>query len=83
MLCNTEKGADAFAAVKNDLECGESCFEKVLPGNPSLTNSVQGHFRRDGFMKDLRSGMEIDKLMDEYDFRPSFVCRLRGEYSLA
>ncbi len=79
VLCNTERGFEAFAAVKNALECGESSMEKVLPGNPSLVRSVVPYVKRAEFMKDLCGGMNIDKLMTKYDFKPTLAQRAKGK----
>ncbi len=79
VLCNTAKGMAAFDAVREGLECGASSFEKVLPGNPSLVKSVSPYAKQVEFMRDLRGGMNIDKLMAKYDFKPSLAQRARGK----
>ena len=79
VLCNTPKGVAAIHSIKGSLEWGRSSFEKVLPGNPSLVRSVAPFKNRREFMNDLKSGLSIEKLMNKYDFEPTFGKRLHGK----
>ena len=81
VLCNTEKGVAAIDGVKPNIEWGPSSLEKVVAGNPSLVRSVEPYAKRDEFIGDLASGMKVESLMTKYDFKPSFLARLRGKLS--
>lgn len=79
VICNTKRGVQAVESLKARLEWGESSFDKVAPGNPSLVGSVSPYFGRDNFMALLAEGADIDQLMAKFDFKPSFAQRLRGK----
>ena len=79
VICNTQKGMAAFEAVGPCVESGESAFEKVLPGNPSLISSVIPYSKRDEFMRDLEGGMAIEEMMRRYDFRAPLAQRVRAK----
>lgn len=82
VICNTEKGVAAFETVADLVDCGDATIEQVLGGNPSLVKSVAPYERREEFMGDLASGMDIEGLMSKYDFRPSLGQRLHNKLAL-
>lgn len=82
VICNTEKGVAAFETVADLVDCGDATIEQVLAGNPSLVKSVAPYEKRDEFMEDLASGMDIEELMSKYDFRPSLGQRLHNKVAL-
>lgn len=79
VICNTEKGVAAFETVADLVDCGDATIDQVLAGNPSLVKSVAPYEKRDKFMEDLASGMDIEGLMCKYDFKPSLKQRFRGK----
>ena len=83
VVCNTDRGGDAFEFVKPYVEWGESSFENVLPGNPSLVASVAPHSKHLDFMRDLEDGMDIKNLSKKYSFEPSFGQKLRFKFGAA
>lgn len=83
VVCNTDRGEDAFESVKAYVEWGESSLENVLPGNPSLVASVTPHSKQLDFMRDLEDGMDIENLSKKYSFEPSFGQKLRFKFGAA
>ena len=79
VLCNSERGADAIDSLASRLQLGESSFENVSKGNPSLCSAVAPYAKRDKFMADLASGRSIDELMAAYTFEPSLAQKVRGK----
>lgn len=79
VMCNTKRGLRAIGALKPRLEWGESSFDKVVLGNPSLIGSVSPYSGRDDFMALLAEGADIDQLIAKFDFKPSLAQRLRGK----
>ncbi len=79
VICNTEKGAAAFEGIADSVDFGDATIEQILAGNPSLVKSVALYEKRDEFMEDLASGMDIEELMSKYDFKPSLKQRIRGK----
>lgn len=79
VICNTEKGVAAFETVADLVDCGDATVEQVLAGNPSLVKSVAPYEKRDEFMEDFASGMDIEGLMCKYDFKSSLKQRFRGK----
>ena len=79
VLCNSERGAAAIDGLASQLQLGESSFENVSKGNPSLCSAVVPYAKRDKFMADLASGCSIDELMAAYTFEPSLAQKVRGK----
>ena len=79
VICNTPRGVVALDAVKSRIEWGESSFDRVLLGNPSLAGSVAPYLRRKNFIRDFKSGMAIEEMMCKYDFRSPFAQRVRAK----
>lgn len=77
VICNTAKGEAAFGSLGSCIDCGESSFDKVLLGNPSLQKSVMPHAQRDKFMRELEAGKGIRAMMKAYDFELTLLQRLR------
>lgn len=76
VICNTVLGSRIIESLKSGMDWGQSCIEKVLPGNPSLTTSVTPYKKRYEFMNDLSNFVDISEMMEKYDFRPSISYRL-------
>ncbi len=81
VICNTAKGEAVFGSLGSCVDCGESSFDKVLLGNPSLTKSVMPHARREKFMRELEAGRGIKAMMGAHDFEPTLWQRLRRKTS--
>lgn len=81
VICNTAKGEAIFGSLGSCVDCGESSFDKVLMGNPSLMKSVMPHTQRGKFMRDLEAGKGIKTMMEAYDFEPTLLQRLRRKAS--
>lgn len=81
VICNTAKGETIFGSLGSCVDCGESSFDKVLMGNPSLMKSVMPHAQRGKFMRDLEAGKGIKTMMEAYDFEPTLMQRLRRKAS--
>ena len=79
VLCNSERGVAAIESLGSRLQPGESSFENVSKGNPSLCSAVAPYVKRDEFMADLANGSSIDELMAAYAFEPSLAQRVRGK----
>ena len=68
VIVRTEKGARALDSLEA-VSYGDSSFESVLKGNPSLVrSSVEGPRYRD-FMMRLSKGDDIESLMNSYKFK--------------
>ena len=70
VLVNTQKGIDAISRVSGSMNCGESSFNRIAPGNSSLVGPVQPFDDRDGFMSVLAAGTLIPEMMRRWDFKP-------------
>lgn len=80
VICNSEKGAAAFEAIRPLLDCGESTLDEVLPGNPSLVRSVVPYKSREAFLNDVSTG-DIGAMLKKWSFRPTAAQRIRGKIS--
>lgn len=78
VMCNTMRGEAAFKRISEMLDFGQSKFDNVLAGNPSLTASALPYSRYDAFMSDVAAGKKIPELMKAYTFSPSFSQRIRS-----
>ena len=81
VICNTEKGAMAVAAIEPQVQSGKATFEQVLAGNPSLIRPAQPYPRRREFLSNVSSGSLIADLMTKWDFKPTLLQRFRGKLS--
>lgn len=81
VICNTEKGKSALCEISDSLEMGDSSFEQVVSGNPSVVHSVDPYFKRNDFLNDIANGMTIQLLMAKWTFNESFTQRVRGKLS--
>ena len=77
VLCNTVKGKKWFDRVSSELEMGSSSYDEVLGGNPALAVSVAPHPQRSKFLRALAEGVSIKELSSRWNFRDSFLIRLR------
>lgn len=82
VICNTAKGADAVSRISSLIVSGETSFEKILPGNPSLVRPVRPYTDREAFMNAVAEDMPIDQMMACWDFEPTlrqkFVSKAKG-----
>lgn len=81
VICNTERGEEALAAIKMQLVAGPSSMDKVVSGNPSLIGSIIPYSRRKEFLSDVSADMSIDELMDKWKFEASLKQKLRSKAS--
>lgn len=77
-VLNTERGFAALGLLEGCLEGGESSYEKVLAGNPSLKRSVKPYARYGEFMSSLASGASVEDLRATHSFKPAAAQRARA-----
>lgn len=77
VLCNTDKGKIWFDRVSPELEIGSSRYDEVIDGNPALAASVVPHPQRSKFLRALAEGASIKELSSRWNFRDTFLIRLR------
>ncbi len=78
VICSSSRGLIALDGIKQRLAWGESTFEDVARGNPSLLHSVAPYCNSDCFMEDVTNDVSIVELMNRYTFVPSIwerVCK--------
>lgn len=82
VIVNTARGDEAIASLGDRARMGESSFERVIAGNPSLVKPVLPHPRRERFLTELGDGTPIADLTRRWPFelvsRPSLVSRMKG-----
>lgn len=72
VICNTDKGEAAIAAVAPSLESGPSSMDEVVPGNPAFVRSAEPYPRRDAFLRDVAGGgRSMSSCADGRSSRPS------------
>ena len=81
VICNSEKGVDTIRSIQNEIQCGDSSFDEISAGNPSLVASVKPYPERHEFLNDVDSGMSISQLMSKWKFEPSLKQKVRGKLS--
>lgn len=69
VICNTGKGVAALKAVSCALDSGPSEFEKVLAGNPALTESASPHKKYAEFMHDVKINQPMEYMVRKYRFK--------------
>lgn len=77
VLCNTDKGKIWFDRVSPELEIGSSSYDEVIDGNPALAASVVPHPQRSKFLRALAEGASIKELSSRWNFKDTFLIRLR------
>lgn len=80
IIINSDKGAELFENVKDNLTFEEVSFEQIEKGNSALSSSVAKPQRRDNCMAELSSKQSInfEKLVKKYT-TPTFVSRVKGK----
>lgn len=79
VICNTQKGEQAFKVISGLTVNGLATLDEVIAGNPSLIRSVAPYPKREEFLKDASAGLSILDLVVKWDFRPTLWQRVRGK----
>lgn len=76
VIVRTSKGAKHFERILGDMVYGAADYEDVSAKNPALEHSVAPFEKREQFLDDIRSGMDLDEMMSKWKFDRSFVRRI-------
>lgn len=76
VLVNSEKGSAALSEIANLISCGDSSYESILRGNPSLRESSKPFRGYTQFMDDLASGMCMKEMLANWSFKPTVLQRM-------
>lgn len=77
VLCNSSRGIEAFRRLTEQIEYGETSFENIGLGNPSLTKSSTPFSQREEFVHALSEGMPLETMMTRWSFKATFVQKIR------
>ena len=67
VLCNTNKGVEAFASL-SPLEKGHSTFDEILRQNRSLQDPSSPYAERDAFLSEVREGRAMQTIIKRWKF---------------
>lgn len=76
VVCNTGRGVAAVSRVSGAIDSGETSFDRIVPGNPSLVRPVRSYADRDAFMAAVAEGAPIPDMMARWDFEPTLKQKL-------
>ena len=76
VIVRTSKGAKHFERILGDMVYGAADYEDVSAKNPALEHSVAPFEKREQFLDDIRSGMDLDEMMSKWKFDRGFVRRI-------
>ena len=79
VIVHTPKGAMHLERIFGDTVYGAAAFEDISAKNPALEHSVVPFTKRQQFLDDVRSGMELGEVMRKWKFDRSFVQRVLGK----
>lgn len=82
VICNTEKGVEVFSEQLSSIQLGQSTMSEVASGNSALVHSVVPHPRRNDFLADVASDMDISDLMRKWTFELAFKQKMRKRISM-
>ena len=68
-----------FNEILEDMVLGKASFEDISANNPALEHSVRPFEKRDQFIDDILSGMELNRLMRKWTFRRGVFERILGK----
>lgn len=71
VIVNSERGKEALVRISSLISFGESNFDDVVAGNPSLVRPVRPYRKRGAFMAAVASGMPIADMRERWTFAPS------------
>lgn len=76
VVCNTGRGVAAVSRVSGAIDSGQTSFDRIVPGNPSLVRPVRSYADRDAFMAAVAEGAPIPDMMARWDFEPTLKQKL-------
>lgn len=83
VIVNTDAGLSALSIIKDQVELGESSFDKVVAGNSALVKSVKPFSEYDAFIGSIRDGCDIAAMRARWSFDPTLKQRVRGKLGAA
>ena len=76
VICNSGKGVKTISRILESVDSGESSFDKVAVGNPSLVRPVQPYAERETFMEAIAEGVSMSDMIARWSFEPTFMQKL-------
>lgn len=83
VIANTDAGLSALSVVKDQVEWGESSFDKVVAGNSALVKSVKPFSEYEEFIGSIKDGCDIAAMRAKWNFDPTLKQRVRGKLGAA
>ena len=77
VIINTKKGETVLSGIINNIEWGNSSFEKLVSCNPAIAQSVKPHPERAAFLNSISEGVDIATIMKKWSFNPPLSLRLK------
>ncbi|MBO5179562.1 MAG: Coenzyme F420 hydrogenase/dehydrogenase, beta subunit C-terminal domain [Clostridia bacterium] len=78
IIINTDKGAEMFENIKNELDYKECKLEEIVAGNPSLAKSAGYPEKRKEFFTDLKQ-LSFDELSQKYERKISLLQKIKNK----
>ena len=76
VIVSTEKGEQAIRRILPFAEHGESTFNAILSGNPSLVSSSRPYRGAGEFMRDVEAEVPMSEMMSRWNFKFSIKDRV-------